>query len=79
MGEISNDWSLTALIICGGAFTALSAGATVFLAENWFQKLRQRREHFMIRQDRRLAIWQEQQRESFLLLGRDQQKRLNQK
>ena len=79
MNEIPSDWSLAALVLFGGAFTALAAGAAVFLAESWFQKLRQRREHFKIWQDRRLKIWQEQQRESFLLLGRDQQKRLNQK
>jgi hypothetical protein len=36
-------------------------------------KKRQRREHFKIWQDRQLKTWQEQQRESSLLLGRDQQ------
>jgi hypothetical protein len=75
MSEISGDLSLAALIICGGAFTALSAGAAIFFAESWFQKLRQRREHFKIWQDRRLKIWQEQQRQSFILLGKDPQKR----
>jgi hypothetical protein len=75
MSDISGDLSLAALIICGGVVTALSAGAAIFLAESWFQKLRQRREHFKIWQDRRLKIWQEQQRQSFILLGRDQQKR----
>ena len=79
MSEIPSDWSLAALILLGGAVTALAAGAAIFLAESWFQKMRQRREHFKIWQDRRLKIWQEQQRESFLRLGRDQQKRLNQK
>jgi hypothetical protein len=62
MNEIPSDWSLAALLLFGGA------GAAVFLAESWFQKLRQRREHFKIWQDRRLKIWQEQQRESFLRL-----------
>jgi hypothetical protein len=75
MSEISGDLSLAALIICGGVVTALSAGAAIFLAESWFQKLRQRREHFKIWQERRLKIWQEQQRQSFILLGRDPQKR----
>jgi len=79
MSEIPSDWSLPALLLIGGVFTALAAGAAFFLAETWFQKMRQRREHFKIWQDRRLKIWQEQQRESFLRLGRDQQKRLNQK
>jgi hypothetical protein len=60
-----SDWSLAALILFGGAFTALAAGAAIFLAESWFQKMRQRREHFKSWQDRRLKIWQEQQRESF--------------
>ena len=79
MSGIPSDWSLVALLLFGGAFTALAAGAAIFLAESWFQKMRQRREQFKIWQDRRLKIWQEQQRESFLWLGRDQQKRLNQK
>jgi hypothetical protein len=79
MSEIPGDWSLAALILFGGAFAALAAGAAIFLAESWSQKMRQRREHFKIWQDRRLKIWQEQQRESFLWLGRDQQKRLNKK
>ena len=65
MSEIPSDWSLAALIIFGGVFTALAAGAAIFLAESWFQKMRQRRKYFKIRQDRRLKIWQEQQRESF--------------
>jgi hypothetical protein len=73
MSEIPSDWSLAALIIFGGVFTALAAGAAIFLAESWFQKMRLRREHFKIWQDRRLKMWQEQQRESFLQLGRDQQ------
>jgi hypothetical protein len=68
MSEIPNDWSLAALLLFGGAVTALAAGAAIFLAESWFQKMRQRREHFKIWQDRRLKIWQEQQRESFLRL-----------
>ena len=70
MNEIPSDWSLAALVLFGGAFTALAAGAAVFLAESWFQKLRQRREHFKIWQDRRLKIWQEQERESFLRLDK---------
>ena len=74
MNEIPSDWSLAALLLFGGAFTALAAGAAVFLAESWFQKLRQRREHFKIWQDRRLKIWQEQQRESFLRLERTAKK-----
>ena len=73
MSEISSDWSLIDLILCGGVFTALAGGAAIFLAESWFQKMRQRREHFKIWQDRQLKIWQEQQRESFLRLVRDQQ------
>ena len=68
MSEIPSDWSLAALLLFGGAFTALAAGGAIFLAESWFQKMRQRREHFKIWQDRRLKIWQEQQRASFLRL-----------
>jgi hypothetical protein len=73
MSKILSDWSLAALLLFGGVFTALAAGAAIFLAESWFEKMRQRREHFKIWQDRRLKIWQEQQRESFLRLRRDQQ------
>ena len=73
MSEIPSDWSLAALLLFGGVFTVLAVGAAIFLAESWFQKMRQRREYFKIWQDRRLKIWQEQQRESFLRLGRDQQ------
>ena len=73
MDEIPSDWSLAALLLFGGVFTALAAGAAIFLAESWFEKMRQRREHFKIWQDRRLKIWQEQQRESFLRLRGDQQ------
>jgi hypothetical protein len=79
MSEIPSDWSLAALLLFCGVLTALAAGAAIFLAESWFKKMRQRREHFKIWQDRRLKIWQEQQRESFLQLSRNQQKRLNQK
>jgi hypothetical protein len=79
MSEIPSDWSPDAQLLFVGVFTALSAGASIFLAVIWSQKMRQRREHFRIWQDRQLKIWQEQQRESFLRLGRDQQKRLNQK
>jgi len=74
MSGIPSDWSLAALLLFGGAFTALAAGAAVFLAESWFQKMRQRREQFKIWQDRRLKIWQEQQRESFLRLDRTAKK-----
>jgi hypothetical protein len=71
---VGADWSLVDLLLCGGVFTALAAGAAIFLAESWFQKMRQRREHFKIWQDRRLKIWQEQQRESFLRLERTPKK-----
>jgi hypothetical protein len=74
MSEIANDWSLAALLLFGAMFTALTVGAAIFLAESWFQKMRQRREHFKIWQDRRLKIWQEQQRESFLRLDRTAKK-----
>ena len=73
MSQSPSDWSLAALLLFGGVFTALAAGAAIFLAESWFQQMRQRREHFKIWQDQQLKIWQEQQRESFLRLGRDQQ------
>jgi hypothetical protein len=73
LSEILSDWSLADLFLFGGVSTALAAGVAIFLAESWFQKMRQRREHFKIWQDRQLKIWQEQQRESFLRLGRDQQ------
>ena len=73
MNEILSDWSLAELLLFGGVFTALAGGAAIFLAESWSQKMRQRREHFKIWEDRQLKIWQEQQRESFLRLGRDQQ------
>ena len=72
MSEIPGDWSLAALLLFGAMFTALTVGAAIFLAESWFQKMRQRREHFKIWQDRQLKIWQQEQRESFLRLGRDQ-------
>ena len=74
MREIPSDWSPDALLLFVGMFTALSAGASIFLAEIWSQKMRQRREHFRIWQDRRLKIWQEQQRESFLRLERTAKK-----
>jgi hypothetical protein len=73
VSEILSDWSLVDLLLFGGVFTALAGAAAIFLAERWFQKMRQRREHFKIWQDRQLKIWQEQQRESFLRLGRSQQ------
>ena len=72
MSKILTDWSLADLLLFGGVFTALAAGAAIFLAESWFQKIRERREHLKIWQDRQLKIWQEQQRESFLQLGRDE-------
>ena len=74
MGEIPSYWSLDALLLFGGVLTALSAGTSIFLAKIWSQKMRQRREHFKIWQDRRLKIWQEQQRESFLRLDRTAKK-----
>ena len=78
MSEIPRDWSPDALLLFVGVFTALSAGTSIFLAGIWSQKMRRRREHFKIWQDRRLKIWQEQQRDSFLRLERTA-KRLNQK
>ena len=33
MSEIPSDWSLAALLLFGAMFTALSAGATILLAE----------------------------------------------
>jgi hypothetical protein len=33
MSEIPTDWSLAALLLFGAMFTALSAGATILLAE----------------------------------------------
>ncbi len=74
MSEIPSDSSLAALLLFCGVLTALAAGGALFLAESWFQKMRQRREHFKIWQDRRLKIWQEQQRESFLRLDRTSEK-----
>jgi hypothetical protein len=79
MSAIFSNSSLADLLLFGAVFTAFSAVTSIFLAGIWSQKMRRRREHFKIWQDRRLKIWQEQQRESFLWLGRDQQKRLNQK
>ena len=74
MSGILNDWSLVDLLLFGGLFTALAGGAAIFLAESWSQKMRQRREHFKIWQDRQLKIWQEQQRESFLRLDKTAKK-----
>jgi hypothetical protein len=74
MREIPSDWSQDALLLFVGVFTALLPGASIFLAEIWSQKMRQRREHFKIWQDRRLKIWQAQQRESFLRLERTAKK-----
>ena len=70
MNEIPSDWGLADLLLFGGVFTALAAGAAIFLAESWFQQMRQRREHLKIWQDRQLKIWREQQRESFLRLDK---------
>jgi hypothetical protein len=74
MDPIPGDWSLAALLLFGGASTALAAGAAVLIAESWFQKMRQRREHFKTWQEGRLKMWQDRQRESFLWLSRDQEK-----
>jgi hypothetical protein len=63
MNEISGVWSLAALLLFGGALTAVAAGAAIFLAENWFQKMRQRRAPF--------KTWQDRQRKSFLWLSSD--------
>ena len=74
MSEIPSDWSPDVLLLFVGVFTALSAGTSIFLAGIWSQKMRRRREHFKIWQDRRLKIWLEQQRESFLRLERTAKK-----
>jgi hypothetical protein len=69
MSAIPDDWSLAALLLFGGALTALAAGAAVLIAESWFQKMRRRREHFKIWQDGHLKMWRDRQRESFLWLS----------
>ena len=69
MSEIPSDWSPDALLLLVGVFTALSAGASIFLAEIWSQKMRRRREHFKIWQDGHLKMWRDRQRESFLWLS----------
>jgi hypothetical protein len=76
MNEIPGGWSFAALLLLlfGGAFTALAAGAAIFLAETWFQQMRQRRERFKSWQERHFKIWQERQRRSFLWLSNDQRK-----
>ena len=74
MNEIPGGWSLAALLLFGGTITALAAGAAILLAENWYQKMRQRREHFRNWQDRHFKIWQDRQRESFLWLSSEQEK-----
>ncbi len=74
MNEIPGVWSLAALLLFGGALTALAAGAAILLAENWFQKMRRRREQFKTWQDRQFKAWQERQRESFLWLSSDKEK-----
>jgi hypothetical protein len=74
MNVIPDDWSLAALLLFGGAFTALDVGIAVLLAESWFQKMRQRKEHDRIWQNRQLKTWQDLQRESFLRLSSDQVK-----
>ena len=78
MNEIPGAWIPASLLLFGGAVTALAAGAAILLAESWFQKMRQRREHFKTWQDRNFKIWQDRQRESFLWLSNGQGKRLNQ-
>jgi hypothetical protein len=42
MNEIPDVWSLAALLLFGGAFTALAVGVAILLAESWFRKMRQR-------------------------------------
>jgi hypothetical protein len=74
MNAIPDDWSLAALLLFGGALTALAAGAAVLIAESWFQKMRRRREHFKIRQDGHLKVWRDRQRESFLWLSSEPEK-----
>ena len=74
MNAIPDDWSLAALLLFGGALTVLAAGAAVFIAESWFQKMRRRREHFKIWQDAYLKMWQDRQRESFLWLSSEPEK-----
>jgi hypothetical protein len=78
MNVIPSDWSLAALVLFAGAFTALAVGIAVLLAESWFQKMRQRKEHDRIWQNRQLKTWQDLQRESFLRLSSDQGKRPSQ-
>jgi hypothetical protein len=75
MNEIPGEWSLSALLLFGGAFTALAVGIAIFLAESWFQEIRQRREHLKISQNQQLKIWRDMQRESFLRLSSDQGKK----
>ena len=79
MNEIPGDWSLVALLLFGGVFTALVIGIAILLAESWFQEIRQRREHLKISQNQQLKTWRDMQRESFLRLSSDQGKRLNQR
>jgi hypothetical protein len=67
MNDIPSVWSFAALLLFGVTLTALAAGAAFLLAESWFQKMRQRREHF--------KTWQDRQRRSFLWLSSDQGKR----
>ena len=74
MNAIPDDWSLAALLLFGGALTALAAGAAVLIAESWFQKMRRRREQFKIRQDGHLKMWRDRQRESFLWLSSEPEK-----
>ena len=79
MNEIPGDWSLVALLLFGGVFTALAIGIAILLAESLFQEIRQRREHLKISQNQQLKIWRDMQRESFLRLSSDQGKRRNQR
>jgi hypothetical protein len=66
MNDIPGVWRFAALLLIGAAFTALATGAAFLLAESWSQKIRQRREHF--------KIWQDRQRRFFLWLSSDQGK-----
>jgi hypothetical protein len=61
------------LLLFGGASTALAVWAAVLIAESWFQKMLQRREHFKAWQNRYLKMWQDRQRESILSLSTDQE------
>ena len=70
MNEIPGAWIPASLLLFGGAVTALAAGAAILLAESWFQKMRQRREHDKIWQNRQLKTWQDLQQQSFCGVNR---------